>query len=202
MPVWAWILIVVAAVVVVLAVAWRALAARRTRTLKERFGPEYDRATRSAGSRRKAEADLAARQERREQLNLRPLGSEARTRYARQWEAVQTQFVDSPQGALASADGLVGSVMSERGYPMDDFEQRAADVSVDHPQVVENYRTAHAIHEKATRGEASTEDLRQGMQHYRALFDELLEDDAADRPVARDAAAEQATADDGTAVRS
>lgn len=194
MPGWAWVLIVVVIAVVVIAVIWRALAARRTRGLKERFGPEYDRAARTAGSRRKAEAELAARQERREQLHIRPLSSESRARYARQWETIQAQFVDSPQGAVASADGLVSSVMSERGYPMDDFEQRAADVSVDHPEVVENYRRAHAIYERSTGGEADTEDVRQAMQHYRSLFDELLGDDVADRPVARDDAPEQ-TAD-------
>lgn len=185
MPGWAWVVVAVAVVVIVGALAWRALAARRTRGLKEQFGPEYERTAETVGSRKKAEAELAARQERREQLNIRPLNSEARARYARQWDTVQAQFVDSPEGAIASADGLVTSVMRDRGYPMDDFEQRAADVSVDHPQVVENFRTAHDISTRANRGEASTEDLRQAMQHYRALFDELLGGTAADAADAR-----------------
>jgi len=195
-PVWAWVLIVVAGLVVVSVVAWRALAVRRTRRLKAQFGPEYDRAARSASSQREAEAELAARQERREQLHIRPLSAEARQRYASQWESVQAQFVDSPQGAVAAADGLVSSVMSDRGYPMDEFEQRAADVSVDHPDVVQNYRAAHAISSRAARGEASTEDLRQAMQHYRALFQELLGEEAADHAIARDGHTAQATDSD------
>ena len=187
MPGWGWALVVVAAVVVVAVVMWRALAARRTRSLQERFGPEYDRTTTAIGSRRAAEAELAGREERREQLNIRPLPPEARRRYAQQWETVQAQFVDSPPAAIAAANGLVNSVMADRGYPIDDFEQRAADVSVDHPAVVENYRQAHEISSRSARGEATTEDLRQAMQNYRSLFEELLTDGAADTPLARDA---------------
>lgn len=186
MPSWAWILIVVVAVVVVATVAWQALAARKTKELQERFGPEYDRTAGTTGSKREAEAELAARQDRREQLNIRPLPAEARQRYATQWSGVQTQFVDSPVAAVAAADGLVSSVMAERGYPMDDFEQRAADVSVDHPQVVENYRQAKKISRASEQGQASTEDLRQAMKNYRVLFDELLDDEAADQPVGRE----------------
>jgi hypothetical protein len=111
---------------------------------------------------------------------------EARQRYVRQWEAVQAQFVDSPPAAIAAADGLVNAVMADRGYPIDDFDQRAADVSVDHPAVVENYRQAHEISLRSTRGEATTEDLRLAMQSYRSLFEELLADGAADTPIARD----------------
>jgi len=188
MPVWGWALVAVAVVAVVALIAWRALAARRTRTLRARFGPEYERTTTALGDRREAEAELAARQERREQLHIRPLPAEARQRYAQQWQAAQAQFVDSPAGAIAAADGLLAAVMQQRGYPMDDFEQRAADVSVDHPAVVDNYRKAQAISLRSGRGEASTEDLRQAMQHYRSLFDELL-DDAADAPLADDAGA-------------
>lgn len=186
MPSWAWILIAVVAVAVVAAVVWRALAARKTKELQERFGPEYDRTAGATGSKRAAEAELAARQVRREQLNIRPLPVEARQRYASQWSAVQTQFVDSPGAAVAAADGLVSSVMAERGYPMDDFEQRAADISVDHPEVVENYRRAKKISRASEQGQASTEDLRQAMQNYRALFDELLDGGAADEPLARE----------------
>ena len=186
MPTWAWILIVVLAVVVVATVLWRGLAARKTKELQERFGPEYDRTAGATGSKREAEAELAARQDRREQLNIRPLPIEARNRYASQWSAVQTQFVDAPVAAVAAADGLVSSVMAERGYPIDDFEQRAADVSVDHPQVVENYRQAKKISRASEEAQASTEDLRQAMQNYRVLFDELLDDGAADEPIGRE----------------
>jgi hypothetical protein len=185
-PSWVWILIAVAAVLVVAMIVWRALAARRSQELRARFGPEYDRMTSEAGSKRDAEAELSARQERREQLNIRPLPAEARERYATQWSAVQTQFVDSPGAAVSAADGLVSSVMADRGYPMDDFEQRAADVSVDHPNVVDNYRQAKKISRASEQGQASTENLRQAMQNYRALFDELLGDDTADQPMARE----------------
>jgi hypothetical protein len=178
--------VIVAAVVIVAVVMWRALAARRTRSLREGFGPEYDRTTRAVGDKRKAEAELAARRERREHLHIRPLPAEARQRYARQWETVQTQFVDSPPAAIAAADGLVNAVMADRGYPIDDFDRRAGDVSVDHPAVVENYREAHTISSRSASGEATTEDLRQAMQNYRSLFEELLSDGAADAPLTRD----------------
>ncbi len=187
MPGWAWAVVIVVVVVAVAVVMWRALAARRTRSLRERFGPEYDRTATAAGDRRAAEAELAARRERREQLDIRSLPADARQRYARQWEMVQTQFVDSPPAAIAAADGLVNAVMADRGYPTDDFDQRAADVSVDHPAVVENYRQAHEISSRSARGEATTEDLRQAMQNYRSLFEELLADGAADAPVTRHA---------------
>ncbi len=193
MPAWGWAVVIVAAVVVVAVVMWRALAARRTRSLREGFGPEYDRTTTAVGDKRKAEAELAARRERREHLVIRTLPAEARQRYARQWESVQTQFVDSPPAAIAAADGLVNAVMADRGYPINDFDQRAGDVSVDHPVVVENYRQAHAISARSTRGEATTEDLRQAMQNYRSLFEELLSDGAADEPLLRDSASDAYT---------
>jgi hypothetical protein len=185
MPTWVWILIAIVAIAIVSGVIWRALAARRTKVLQDQFGPEYDRTADSAGSKRRAEAELAARQDRREQLNIRPLPAEARKRYAEQWEAIQARFVDTPAGAVSAADGLVSSVMADRGYPMDDFEQRAADVSVDHPQVVQNYRQARDISRASEQGQASTEDLRQAMQNYRVLFDELLGDNAADQSLGR-----------------
>jgi hypothetical protein len=185
MPGWLWALIVLVVLVVAAVVVWRAVSTRRTQHLRERFGPEYDRAADDAGSRRRAEAELAAREQRREQLNIRPLPPEARERYVQEWQTVQAQFVDSPAAAVAAADALVSSVMRDRGYPMDDFEQRAADISVDHPQVVENYRAAHRISEASKEGTASTEDLRQATQHYRSLFEELLSGDAADDAVAR-----------------
>ncbi len=186
MPEWVWYVIAAAVVIAIVLAVWRGLAARRTKDLRGQFGPEYDRAAESAGSKRQAEADLAARQERRAQLNIRPLAPESRARYADQWRAVQSQFVDSPAGAVSAADTLVSSVMADRGYPMDDFDQRAADVSVDHPQVAENYRNAHDVSLRSDQGDATTEDLRQAMQHYRALFDELLDEDSADRPLARE----------------
>ena len=187
---WLWIVIVVAVLVLIAVVAWRALASRRTRSLQDRFGPEYERATETAGSRRQAEAELAAREERREQLTIRPLPTEARRRYASQWQVVQVQFVDSPVAAVSSADALVTTVMTDRGYPLDDFEQRAADVSVDHPELVGNYRRAREISRLSADGRATTEELRQAMTHYRSLFDELLgsasDEGGTDDPLATD----------------
>jgi hypothetical protein len=178
MPGWAWVLIAVAVVVVLVVVIWRALAAKRTRTLQHRFGPEYERTLDRADDRKEAEADLAARAKRRDELDIRPLPAAARDRYLDEWQRVQARFVDDPSGAVGEADSLIQSVLRERGYPVDDFEQRAADISVDHPHVVENYREGHRL-----RG-GDTEAQRQAMVHYRALFDELVED-AADAPVSR-----------------
>jgi len=162
---------------------------QRTKQLQSQFGPEYDRTIESADSRRKAESELAARQERREQLDIRPLSSAARERYTTQWQTVQAQFVDNPSGAVGSADTLIQSVMADRGYPVDDFEGRAADVSVDHPHVVENYREGHRLAQQCANGNGSTEELRQAMRHYRALFDELVEPDGdADSPTTRERA--------------
>ncbi len=182
MPGWAWALVAVAAIVAIALVVWQALKARRTRSLQERFGPEYERTVDRTDDRRDAEAELAARAKRREELDIRPLTAAARTRYLDDWQRVQARFVDDPPGAVGEADALIQSVLRERGYPMDDFEQRAADISVDHPDVVEHYREGHRL-----RG-GDTEAQRQAMVHYRALFDELLED-TADRPIAREDAA-------------
>jgi len=188
MPGWVWALIIVAAVAVVAVVIWQALRERRTRTLRDRFGPEYDRALEGSESKRSAESELAARADRRDKLEITPLSPGARERYVAEWERVQARFVDDPEGAVREADVLIQSVMSERGYPMDDFDQRAADISVDHPQVVENYREGNRLARANALGDGTTEDLRQAMQHYRALFDELLEE-ASDEPVSRDSAA-------------
>jgi hypothetical protein len=174
-PTWAWILIAVAAVVVVALIVWNAMRARRTRTLQEGFGPEYDRTVADAPSKREAEADLADRRKRRDEFDIRPLSPEAQKGYADSWRETQARFVDDPGGAISEADALIQRVMRERGYPVEDFEQRAADVSVDHPEVVNNYRAAHAISIAHEREKASTEDLRVAMVHYRSLFDELLE---------------------------
>jgi hypothetical protein len=185
MPSWVWVLIAILVVAVLAVVVWQALARRRTGRLQQQFGPEYDRTLGTADSRRDAEAELQAREERRQQLEIRPLSGAARDRYLQSWQTIQGQFVDDPRGAVASADSLIQSVMAERGYPVDDFEQRAADISVDHPQVVENYRQGHQLAQASADGSDSTEDLRQAMRHYRALFDELLEP-ASDQPTRRE----------------
>jgi hypothetical protein len=190
MPSWVWVVIALAAVVVLAIVVWQALARRRTGQLQEQFGPEYDRTVGTAESKREAEAELQAREERRRELEIRPLPSAARYRYLEAWQGVQSQFVDDPSAAVARADELIQSVMSERGYPVEDFEQRAADVSVDHPQVVENYREGHRLARSSANGSGSTEDLRQAMRRYRALFDELVEP-AADDPTARERQSDQ-----------
>jgi hypothetical protein len=179
MDLWMWI--VVGAIVLVIVVGALYLAARRRRSeeLRERFGPEYERAVADADDVRAGESELAARRDRRERLDIRPLAPAAADRYARSWEATQSRFVDDPGGALAEADVLVVSVMRDRGYPVEDFDQRAADVSVDHPNVIDNYRKAHAISVRSGSGdddvEVSTEDMRTGLVYYRALFEELLE---------------------------
>jgi FtsZ-interacting cell division protein ZipA len=174
MDTWIWIVIAIGAAVLIGALAYAAWTTRRTKTLKERFGPEYDRVSEEADSRRDAEAELLERAKRREELEIRPLEPDARERYLIRWEEVQARFVDDPEEAVESADELIQAVMRERGYPIDDFEQRAADLSVDHPEVVGHYRSAHAIATDDDSGEARTEDLRRAMMHYRALFEEVL----------------------------
>jgi hypothetical protein len=170
-----WVLIGILGLVVIAAIVWAAVRDRRTRALRTQFGPEYDRMLEHE-NRRDVENELAVRRRRRERLDIRPLTPDARRRYAMQWEELQKRFVDAPAGALTDADWLVMVVMRERGYPMDDFDQRAADVSVDHPQVVENYRVAHRIASRASTPGATTEDMRRGLVHYRALFADLLMD--------------------------
>jgi len=199
MPTWAWILIAIGVVAAALA-AFGAVPRRRTARLRERFGPEYDRTVESRGGRREAEAELGSRVERREKLEIRPLSPEARARYQEAWLEVQARFVDDPAAAVAGADQLVGSVMSDRGYPLDDFERRAEDISVDHPQVVERYRSAHGIARKNAAGQATTEDLRQAIQHYRALFDDLLEP-AEDQALGRETAETNDTVREERATR-
>lgn len=174
---------IVAIIVIVLlaaVVAYMLLQRKRSDRLQERFGPEYRQTVAATGSRREAEAELTSREKRHAELDIRPLGPETRGRYAEEWRGVQADFVDNPQEALGRADRLVLEVMRERGYPMDDFDQRAADISVDYPAVVSNYRAAHVITESNDAGRAGTEDLRQAMVHYRSLFDELLGTETAD----------------------
>lgn len=177
MPIWGWILIaaiVVAAVVaVIVAGSWS--NRRRSQGLKQRFGPEYERTVAETGDETAAEKELAAREQNREKLDIVPLSADALQNYARSWRAVQTAFVDDPNGAVGEADRLVTCVMSERGYPVDDFDRRAADISVDHPGVVENYRAAHGIFLSQEAGRIDTEEQRQAFVHYRALFEKLLE---------------------------
>jgi hypothetical protein len=149
---------------------------RRSEKLRSRFGPEYERSIAESGDRRRAEDQLEKRAERVEKFHLRPLTTEDRSRFTQQWDRVQAHFVDAPAGAVAEADQLLGDIMATCGYPMGDFEQRAADISVDHPVVVQNYRAAHDIALRQAKGQATTEDLRRSMIHYRALFEDLVYD--------------------------
>jgi hypothetical protein len=178
MPAWAWILIVIAVVVVIAVAAWAAARRRRTARLRGGFGPEYDRTVDRAGGRSAAEAELRDRERRHDQVELRPLGSAEREALIEQWRGTQASFVDDPTSAVGAADRLIQQAMRERGYPIEDFEDRAALVSVDHPLVVERYRRAHAVADANTAGTASTEDLRRAIQDYRALFAEIVEDSA------------------------
>ncbi|MGD0567741.1 MAG: hypothetical protein ABSA78_04995 [Candidatus Sulfotelmatobacter sp.] len=167
-----------AAVILIIAlVAWLYVRKRRSTTagLRQKFGPEYDRAVLTHGSGRKAEATLVDREKRIEKLNIRDLDRLEHERFSREWESVQSRFVDSPKGAVAGADDLVSSVLKARGYPVSDFDQRAADISVDHPRLVENYRSAHAIALRVGKDQATTEELRTAMIHYRSLFEELVQ---------------------------
>jgi hypothetical protein len=179
---------VIVVLILVAAIAWSAGQRRRSQRLQERFGPEYDRTVAGAEDRGKAEAELEAREDRVEALEIRPLDPQTREAFAERWRVIQTVFVDDPRRAVADADDLVGEVMTERGYPMGDFEQRAADISVDHPYVVDHYRTAHRIALSVGGGDGDTEQLRQAMLHYRALAADLL--DIPDRGTGADAAAE------------
>ena len=170
----AFVIIVLAAVAVAVGI-FLYLRRRRSEVLRKDFGPEYKRTLDQFGDQRKAEAELAARKERVHKLKIRGLTDEERSRFAESWKRTQSLFVDEPSRAVGDADGLVKELMQVRGYPVGDFERRAADVSVDHPRVVTNYRAAHDIAARNKSGKATTEDLRQAMMHYRSLFEELLE---------------------------
>lgn len=170
------IAIAVVAVIVIAAIAYVTLQKRRTSRLKGRFGPEYDRTVQREGDTQKAERVLEFREKRRGKFNIRPLSATDRSNFRVRWNEVQAQFVDDPRGAVTVADSLVTDVMQARGYPIGEFEQRAADLSVDYPTVVNNYRGAHDIALRHGAGKATTEDLRQAMVYYRALFQELLEE--------------------------
>lgn len=168
------IIALIAALVAVIAASVY-LSTRRTRRLREKFGgAEYDRSLKDAGSRRRTESGLDQRSARVGRFNVQPLSPADRTRFEESWRRLQPRFVDGPIGAVAEADQLMRDVMSARGYPVTEFEQRVDDISVDHPLVVEHYRTAHEIALRQQKGEATTEDLRQAMIHYRTLFEDLV----------------------------
>jgi hypothetical protein len=167
------IITIVVLLVIIAVVAIVAMQMRRRR-LQQQFGPEYQRAVEQGDSRLAAERDLAARQKRVRELDIRPLSPEARERYAARWQQVQADFVDAPNAAVGSAQDLVTEVMRDRGYPTDAPDQRMEDLSVEHADVMDNYRAAHGISSRARTGDVSTEDLRQAMVHYRTLFTSLL----------------------------
>jgi hypothetical protein len=169
------VLVIVAIAIVVGVVAWLLLKRRRSQALRDRFGPEYDRTVNIAGEPAKAEVLLEDRARRVEGFNIRPLAREDSARYVEQWRRVQARFVDDPPSAIGDADRLIAEVMQKRGYPVENFEQRADDLSVHYAGVVHHYRAGREIVVRRGRGEATTEDLRQAMVHFRALFDELVE---------------------------
>jgi hypothetical protein len=164
---------------------WLYSRKRQSERLIQRFGPEYGRTVDELGSRTKAESELRERENRVKKLDIVPLAPEEAARFSQAWKTLQGRFVDNPKGVLIEADQLVRELMQLRGYPMGDFERRAADISVDHPAVVDHYRAAQAIAMRDRRGEADTEELRRAVVHYRALFDELLEVDPGQRAPAK-----------------
>jgi Tfp pilus assembly protein PilX len=174
------IVTIIVVILIVIVVAAIAMAAARRRRLKERFGPEYDRMVAEQQSQRRAEAELAGRERRVRNLDIKQLSPEARTNYMAQWSGIQERFVDQPTAAVGQAQELVTSVMQDRGYPTEEFDQITADLSVEHAQTLEHYRAAHSISESAANGSASTEDLRQAMIHYRAMFGDLLGDSSSE----------------------
>jgi hypothetical protein len=177
METWVWI-VIAAAVVIVLALIGLALARRRRRThLRETFGSEYDRTLSRADNRRAAEQELSQREQRHEDYELRPLSPAARSRFQDEWAGVQARFVDDPEGAVRGADNIVMRVMEEQGYPSNgDVEARAADLSVEHADVVGQYRRGHALLEGSRESHEATEELRQAMRCFRTAFEELIED--------------------------
>jgi hypothetical protein len=177
MPVWSWFFIA-AAVLIAFTLVWIAVLSvtgrKRTERLRKHFGPEYERAVGEAGDQRAGEQELVARERKRQKLDIVVLSPEAHAMYAEHWRTVQAAFVDDPSRAVGDADRLVTQVMRERGYPIDDFDQRASDISVDHPDMVEHYRAAHTLHLAQEKGDIGTEAQRQAFVHYRALFEQLL----------------------------
>lgn len=209
MPTWSWIVIVVVAVVIVLLaviVVVSMMRQKRSERLREQFGPEYEHAVETAGGQRPAERELLARERKHHKLKISELTPESRVRYVEAWGVTQAGFVDDPSKSVGEADRLVTEVMRERGYPIDDFEQRAADISVDHPKVVEHYRAAHILHLAQDQGEIGTEAQREAIVHYRALFEQLVgvapeTRPGADTPAADTRAAETPAEHDTAAER-
>jgi hypothetical protein len=169
----AWLILVIVVIAAIAVVAWIWMRGRRTKELQQRFGSEYDRTVRATGDTSAAEAELRQRASRRDSFDIRPLSPESQRAYAERWRGVQSRFVDAPADAIGEADALIGEAMRERGYPVENFDQRAADLSVDHPDVVDHYRAAHRIAAGGA-NQADTESLRQAMVHYRALFERLI----------------------------
>jgi hypothetical protein len=182
--------VLIIAAIMVGAVLYRQQQAQRRRHLREQFGPEYDRLVAATGSSRAAERELDARTQRAAAFHIRTLSPEERAGFTTRWQQVQAEFVDNPKASLAHADELLGEVMSTRGYPVQDFEQRAADLSVDHPVVVQHYHAAHGIALRHKKDQATTEDLRRAMIHYRTLFEELVSNVAPATPLHMPHAAE------------
>jgi len=168
------IVLVIVVLAVIAVAAWAYYQKRRSDQLRSHFGSEYDRTVQQAGTRNTAERELEEREKRVEALDIRPLSDADRTRYSDEWRSIQGHFVDDPAAAVKEADRIIGEVMRQRGYPVGDFEQRAADISVEHPGVINEYRAAHSIAVRAAEGGASTDDLRTALVHYRSLFQELL----------------------------
>jgi hypothetical protein len=162
---------------VVAAIGFISSRKRRSRKLREHFGPEYERVLKQEGDQRRAEGVLEFREKRREKFKIRPISASDRQSFSVRWREVQARFVDDPRGAVTVADSLVTDAMQARGYPIGEFDQRAADLSVDYPSIVDNYRAGHEIAMRHSQGKASTEDLRQAMMHYRVLGEELLTED-------------------------
>jgi len=168
-------IVIILAVIAIAFALWMFVDKRRTRRLRTQFGSEYDRMVEASGK-RQTETELENRAKRVEKFKIRKLNNEEQARFAESWRQEQAHFVDDPRSAVENADRLVGEVMRTRGYPVGEFELRAADLSVDHPRMIENYRIAHEIAVRDSRGQASTEDLRRAMVSYRALFEDLLEE--------------------------
>jgi hypothetical protein len=195
MATWVWVVIAIVVVVVVALVAAGARN-RRTAALRDRFGPEYDRAVENSDDRRAAETGLRAREKQRAQFDVKPLPEATRLRFADEWRDLQERFLDEPAQAADAADALITRVIEARGYPMRDFDAQAELVSVDHPDTVENYRLAHAVQQRSQNQQASTEDLREALLRYRSLFNELLRPEGDDAEVAADRA-QPANSDNG-----
>jgi len=176
------VLVIAAAILIIGLLAWLMTRRRRSAALQQHFGSEYERRLEERGDRKAVESELRDVSKRRRTLDVVPLSAAARDRYTEQWRVIQSRFVDQPDQAVTEADVVVAAVMRERGYPVDDFDDQIDMVAVDHPDVAENYRAAHSIHERNAERMASTDDLRQALIHYRSLFEGLLADASPSTP--------------------